>query len=403
MQQPVFIEIYENVFAQETSEPSGKIQAKNLISHPQEQSNAIKHVVSFIKDAKQPVAWFGSDIARFGARADTIKWAQKVGINFFTSATSKAVIDEKNPLFSGVYAGRSSSKSVIDVIRQADAIIVFGETQTENEAFGQTFHEMFAGQQNGSKRIMYVNWNSVVEPNRFQAGPVYIRDFMNTMSTTEFGKVNTIKNVNPFVNTEKDSQTTQQGLTYDGIVHQIGQSGLMNNAITVVDGTIGVISTLTMQHNTQDSYISSVGTDSWGCAIATAVGAHSAGGKRPIVFVGDGGFISGSQSIQTVTKNRSNAVIVVFNNQLLGINQWTSNPRVYSGNTPVDAFNVVNKINISKIGEAYDAFVFKVDTPTGLADAIKKSETSDKVCIIDCQVPQKNVPMNCGWRIQSSQ
>jgi len=227
---------------------------------------------------------------------------------------------------------------------------------------------------------------------------------MNTMaSATEFGKVNTIKNINPFVNTEKDSQSTQQGLTYDGIVHQVGQSALMNNAITVVDGTIGIVSTLTMQHNTQDTFISTAGTDSWGSAIATAVGAFNVSQKRPLVMIGDGGFIAGSSSIQTLTKSRSNAVIVVFDNQLLGINQWTSNPRVYSGNTPVDSFNVVNKINIAKIGEAFDALTFKVDTPSSLADAIKKAEASDKVCIIDCQIPQKNYPMNCGWRIQNQQ
>jgi len=364
----------------------------------------LKHIVSFVKDAKQPVAWFGSDIARFGARPDVLKWATKVGINFFTSPTSKGVIDEKNSLFSGVYAGRSSSKVVLDTIRQSDAIIVIGETQTENETFGQTIHEMFGNNQNGSKRIMFVNWNSVVEPNRFQASPVYIRDFMNSMaSTTEFTKVNTLKNINPFVNTEKDSVNTQQGLTYDGIVHQIGQSSLMNNGITVVDGTIGIVSTLTMQHNSQDTFIATTGTDSWGSAIATAVGASNGSGKRPIIFVGDGGFIAGSRSIQTMNKIRSNAVIVVFNNQLLGINQWTSNPRVYSGRDPVDNFNIVHKLNVQKIGEAFDALTFRVESPSNLAEAIKKSEQSDKVCIIDCQIPQKNVPMNCNWRVQNQQ
>jgi len=132
------------------------------------------------------------------------------------------------------------------------------------------------------------------------------------------------------------------------------------------------------------------------------------GDKRPIVFIGDGALISSGQAIATLSKMKSDAIVVVFNNGIFGINQWTSNPRVYSNpKDPVDQFNNVQKWNPTKFAESFDALGYSVDTPSGLNDVIKRIEANsvkrvegaDRVTIIDCKIPQKNIPTNCQWRV----
>jgi indolepyruvate decarboxylase len=397
--------VYENVFAQDAPDGTYRFQPRVLITPPQEMDRSVKHFMRAVGNSKNPIAWVGPDITRFNARADMMKWIGKSGISFVTSVNSKSVIDEKNERFAGVYAGRSSSRAVIDLVHQADTIFVFGETTTEIEAFGQTISEVWGN--NSSKRIIFINTTTYVEPQVFSAGPVYIREFMNTLgSSTDVVKVNGGgRNVNPFTSGQKESISTEQGLTYDGITQAFGQSSLMSGAFTVVDSTLGIISTLSMPQ-AQDTFFSTFSSDSYGTAIATATGiSHGIqNNKRPVIFVGDGGFQQSGHHIPALSKIRPNSVIVVFDNQLLAFNQWTTNPRAFSGpREPVDSFNQVGKWNMTKMGEAFDATTIVCESMTQLVDAIRKTESSDKMHIIDCKINSKSVPINSQWRIPQQQ
>jgi len=374
---------------------NGKIVPRALNSTPLEMDRSMEYVVNAFKNAKNPLIWFGADIGRFNARSDAIKLISKIGVNFITSLGSKSVIDEKNDRFVGVYAGKSSSKYVYDAIRSSDIIFVIGETSTENATLGLFNVELFA---NSDRRVVFINWNSVIEPTRFESSPVYLREFMIAMAnSSEITKHN---QKNPTVNTSSKTQESNN-MTYDSIVSIVGNSPLLANASVIVDATLGVISTTALTLKT-DSFIATSGNGNyWGNSIPTAIGVTAANpNKRPIVFIGDASLISSGQGLATLAKMKSDAIVVVFNNGIVGINQWSSNPRVYSNpKDPVDTFNTVQKWNPTKFAESFDAIGYSVDTPTNLMDVLKRVEGADKVTVIDCKIPQKNIPSNCQWRI----
>jgi thiamine pyrophosphate-dependent acetolactate synthase large subunit-like protein len=392
---PVYIEIPENIWMQETSEPNGKVGPKTLNSIPFEMERSMKHVIGAFKDSKNPLIWIGADVGRFNAKADTVRFINKIGVNFVTSLGSKSVIDEKNERFIGVYAGRSSAKYVIEAVRQSDVIFVIGETSTENSTFGISNFDLIG---NNARRVIFINFNSIIEVNRYESNPVYIREFMLAMANSS--EVNKFNQKNP-TTVSSNEHGQSNNLTYDSIVSIVGQSPLVANANVIVDETLGVVSTANLTVKT-DSFISSSGNGNhWGNSIATAIGATAANSnKRPIVFIGDGSLIASGQGIATLSKMKSDAIVVVFNNGIIGINQWSSNPRVYSNpKDPVDSFNTVQKWNPIKFAESFGAVGFNVETPSQFMDTLKRVEGADKVTVIDCKIPEKNIPINCQWRI----
>jgi len=352
---------------------------------------ATKHITDVLKGVKNPIVWVGSDVSRFGVREDFIKWMARAGINFVTSIASKSVIDERNERFVGVFAGKSSNKHVVDALRQAASIFVIGETISENDTIGQSMNDLM-----NSRRVIFINHSSVVETGRFVASPVYIREFVTKITENETRFNTKIISQGSTTDTQNPTQ-----LTYDGIVTMFSQSPLMNGSTISCDQTLGLISCVNMTCR-QDSFIGAAGNYSYGSALATAVGQHFGTTKRPIIFLGDGALAASGTTIGTLQKVRSNAIVVVFNNGLLGITQWNSNPRVYSSpKDPVDPFNVPTRVGISKFAESMDAVAFSCESFKELTDVIKRVEGADRVTVIDCKIPQKNIPTNCQWRVPS--
>lgn len=101
-------------------------------NYPEPRSTDIQQALQLIKEAKQPIIYFGQ-----GAKAagdELVALSDKLSIPMMSSALSKGIVADDNPAYM-VSAGRVATKPGVDLARTADLILFIGS----NYEFGQYF------------------------------------------------------------------------------------------------------------------------------------------------------------------------------------------------------------------------------------------------------------------------
>lgn len=101
-------------------------------NYPEPRSTDIQQTLQLIKEAKQPIIYFGQ-----GAKAagdELVALSDKLSIPMMSSALSKGIVADENPAYM-VSAGRVATKPGVDLAEAADLILFVGS----NYEFGQYF------------------------------------------------------------------------------------------------------------------------------------------------------------------------------------------------------------------------------------------------------------------------
>ncbi|MFL2081685.1 pyruvate oxidase [Latilactobacillus sakei] len=101
-------------------------------NYPEPRSTDIQETLQLIKEAKQPIIYFGQ-----GAKAagdELVALSDKLSIPMMSSALSKGIVADENPAYM-VSAGRVATKPGVDLAEAADLILFVGS----NYEFGQYF------------------------------------------------------------------------------------------------------------------------------------------------------------------------------------------------------------------------------------------------------------------------
>lgn len=392
---PVYIEVLENVFNQETLFSQGKLEPKILVSQPKELEKSVSHIINSFQDSKNPIVWLGSSVSRFNVKKEFVQLIEKIGVNFFTSITSKSIINEKHEHFIGTFTGKSSSKAVLESIKNSDIIYVIGETNTEIDIMMQTIEELTNG-----RRIIYIRKDSVTEKNKFHGSPVYIKDVLTHLNNQKLRNFNQKNIYEPFISNFEQ----QDKMTYDSTISQLIQSNLIHDKSSIiVDSTLALFPSSNIKV-TENGFYSLVGGNVYGHSLPFTVGSYAANkNKRPIVIIGDYSFQNVSQTLSTLSRMNCNAIIIIMNNSAMGIQQWISNPKVYQDpKEPIDIYHNVYPFDYSKFAETVDSFGFKCETNQQFTEILKRVETiTEKMCVIDVKMSQKDIPQLCQWRVQN--
>lgn len=392
---PVYIEIPEDVFTQQCQAPQGRIVVKIEQSDPIQLEKSVREVVQRVNNSKNAVIIAGQEIQRYQVHDLFKQLVEKSRINYASTLSAKGVINEENERFIGVWNGQSSGKNTYDYVKNADIVILMGVSVTDIEIMGISIDDI----RNMGKQIIFISRNSVKVEN-FHASPVTIRDFMTQIirriEQNEF-KVQESKN---FKYAMSEIKLDENSITYDSSVYQIAKSSIISKDSVIIGDTTLSIFPASLIPVDKDQFISQSTWCSKGYSLGAALGVFSSTGKRPIVFIGDGGFQQTPQSIISLVKVRSNAIIFVFNNGSLSIEQWSMNPKVFrEPRDPFDQFNLVPRWNYIKFAESVGAQGFQVQNHKELDEVIKRVERSTNVSIIEIKIPQKDIPQITRWRI----
>ena len=135
------------------------------------------------------------------------------------------------------------------------------------------------------------------------------------------------------------------------------------------------------------SHLVSTRLGAMGCALGLAMGAKWARPDQPVITcIGDGDLMLQIGDLETMARERLNAVLIVFNNFRLGSQR--KRVEAYGPVIGVDHGNP----DFAQLAELFDCRGYRVDTPGQFAGALRDALASGEPCVIDVIVDPEARP-----------
>jgi indolepyruvate decarboxylase len=267
----------------------------------------IDSIATKCNQAKNPLLIVGANVSRFGLKEIVQQIIDKHSFAFVTSFMSKAVINENNPNFKGIYAGKYSNSEALNTINQADCILSIGVIKTDINSGGFTELE--------------IDPNSLikVKPEFVQIGTELYTNINPSTLLTKLNQelqLNTISSNKPTLFKNKDYKLDTSRLNHDSFWPYIANEIIQDNDIVIAEaGTsvFGLLRKYLPQKNI--TFVSQLLWASIGFTLPAALGAAMADKSRRVnLFIGDGAFQLTGQEISVIAKHNLNVNIFVIQN-----------------------------------------------------------------------------------------
>lgn len=334
-------------------------------------NESFAEVSDWIKSSKNPVIMAGVQITRFGLGGSLVRFAERHNIPMVTTLLSKSTINERHPLFAGVYCGpQTTQESLRKLVDDSDCLLIFGEMLTD----------MTLGFQSPkfTKRQTVICSTDGLKVRSHAYNDVRFVDFCNKLFKSDLGKKEspsvTQKVVGKFIPEDKPVTTARFFEKIDSM--------LTDDMAVVAD--IGEClfgaSELVVSHH---HFISPAFYCSMGLAIPGALGVQLAKPNiRPVVLVGDGAFQMSVSELSTILERKLNPMVFVLNNR-----GYTTERFLLDGK-----FNNIRNWNYHEVtklmggGEGYF-----VSTENELESAVSAALKSKQLSIINVSVDGKEI------------
>ena len=129
---PIYIELPRDLSRQSITYDVYKQGTPKAPSTDKENlDEAILEVREWLKESKQPAILAGVELARYNLGDKLIKFSERHDIPVATTLLSKSVVNERNPLFAGIYSGDMSRRETKEIIEDSDCLIMLGAMLTD--------------------------------------------------------------------------------------------------------------------------------------------------------------------------------------------------------------------------------------------------------------------------------
>jgi indolepyruvate decarboxylase len=274
-------------------------------SDPENLSEAIDEVTTWLKKAQKPVIMAGVEVARYGLGEKLVKFAERHNLPIVTEYLSKSVVPETHPLFAGLYSGPASDEFTRKLVDESDCLLMFGVMLTD-----MTLNFMPAKFQ--KRQVVNASANGLKVKNHAYTNVTFM-DFCNTLLKAELGLRETpdlpvYEAVKEFV-PEKGKKITTSRL------FEMVETMLTKNTAVVADIGDCLFGAADMTMHNNNLFLSPAFYTSMGFAIPGALGVMTAKPHlRPVVLVGDGAFQMSFGELSTLVNRNLNPIVIVLNN-----------------------------------------------------------------------------------------
>lgn len=122
---PVYIEIPQELVHAEVEVPEHHMAEPVAVSEAAF-DECLSELKQLLSQAKRPVLWLGADITRFGLTSELVAFAERHHIPMASALLGKTVVDERHPLYLGVYQGELSSQPLREYMLGCDCLLALG-------------------------------------------------------------------------------------------------------------------------------------------------------------------------------------------------------------------------------------------------------------------------------------
>ncbi len=345
-------------------------------------NDAVDRAVKLLASAKRPLILLGKGAAY--AQADNLvkQLIESTGIPFLPMSMAKGLMPDNHPL--------SAVSARTTVMQQADVVMLIGARLNWLLSRGY-------GKWNPNGQFIQLDIDPTeIDCNRHIAAPV-VGDIESSLKAL-LDKLPTVKlGIDPTwvpqiqAESKQKSEQLLQKLTPQtvpmthwsalGSVKKVLEANpdviLINEGANTLDDTRTSVDMFLPRHR--------VDCATWaimGMGMGSAIGAAVATGKSIVAVVGDSAFGFSGMDFSTICRFNLPVTVVIFNNGGIynGIGVNPSN----NGDPAPTTLNI--KARYDKLGDAFGAKTYYVETPSDLFSALTEAIASKQPCLIDVQL-----------------
>lgn len=399
-QQPVYLEVAEDVWRAECSQPTGDLTAQGAISVSVSDAKAAAlATIEQLKSRPKAIFWAGVELQRLGlcdaflALLSRCNRHRSEAVGFVTSALSKGIISEDHPAFKGCVT--LNEKEVKTLVGDDGLIIGVGAWTIGKDTGNQNIRSegctlaFNGGVLVGAKYFPSVTLND------------YIAELTSAMDLLQDHPCLQASPLALPVSSLFKAQG-QPSLGYDSFFHSLN-GWLKKDDVLVVDAGFPLIGAQPVKISQAGGFLAQAAWLSIGYSVPAATGVKCARpDKRAIVVVGDGSFHETCQAFSDQNAYGHNTVVFVIANGIYGIEQYLVNPNPFREppqdydkplQNKVYPYNALLRWDFVKFAEAMGGEGRRVETLSGLLDVLEEIRaTPDGHFLVELVVDQTDVP-----------
>ncbi len=375
---PGYIEIPFDVVDLPTNPPVFS-NAAPLPSDADNLQAALEDALQMIEGAERPVIIADIELHRHGLTDLALDIAERFQIPIASTLLSKSIIDERNPLYIGVYSGGLSEAETQKMVEESDCAIMLG-------AF---ISDVFMGMNTASlqKRNAILATTEKVRVGLRRYEEVQLKDFLEGLREAEitpraaFANPFHLRSLQPY-----DAARADISLKVEDFFRAL-ERHMPNDATLVCDTGDALLGAIGLRTDGQKRFLSDAYYLSMGFAVPAAIGAIAANPQsRVIAIVGDGAFQMTGIELSTAAKERMNPIVCIINNDGYGTQR-----HIIDGK-----FNNIQQWDYARLPELLRyGTSYKCRTNGELEAALKAAvEDRDALILIEVIVPRDDCSAN---------
>lgn len=389
-QRPVYIEVPKNVWGRSCPAPSGTLNVTPPTSGSEDQIAG--EIVDMLRRAAKPALLLGIEVQRYGLAADAERLMRKLGIPWSTTLLAKSVIAEQTPGFVGVYGGENAAPAVLRAVEDADAILTLGCV------FGRQYRRLAVN----ARGKMASAYDGGVRIRQAAARPASLAALIAALNRRPWSPNPALIAAAKLPGLSFDERRggltpraarDEAGLTYDEAMRAVS-AALDESLMVITDTSLSMYPAADLHVIGRGGFMCDSVWQAIGYSVGAAVGVAAAGGRRPLAICGDGGFQMTAQSLSSFVREKSNAIVVVLDNGLQGIEQWIIG-RGYFANPDVrpKPYLEVDRWNYVELARAMGfAFARRVATPDEFRQALADARVNTGPSFIVAAIRPHDLP-----------
>lgn len=356
---PVYIEVYQNVWNLFCPAPAGPLVPGPLPTLYESIDAALDATLLHLDAAEHPVIWAGMEVQRFGLQDLLLEIIRETGMPYATDLLGKGVLPENTPGFIGVYDGASAQPKTKRLVEEADWLLGLGSLVTDDflDLVKKSYGRMSLAW-NNSVRVGTDVWDCVplavfmerllerLRRRKYQAPAEAVRALA---ATGQPERAFLFAAPEPAAASAADEDPP---VSYDRFFQRIA-SWVDDSMVLMADTTIALYSAAELPVNTRDGFIAQAAWNSIGYSTGACLGAGFAGGRRPVVFTGDGGFQMVCQTLSDVVRAGHGTVVFIFDNELYGIEQAFVNVKYFTADEDPEAFDLLHGWDYARLVDVF--------------------------------------------------
>ncbi len=385
---PVYIELLEDMVDLNCQPPNGRLAPARTLSDPTNRANSVTTIKEALAKAERPLIWIGVEIDRYRLHENAARLLEMLNIPYVTELMSKALFSENDPLFAGVFDGRSSSAAVQELVKGADFVLALGVWLTDINDLGWT-HDF--------NKTAFASWDTIKYGTYFSP-QVALEHLIEDLIATAKPRAALSPPAKPGSTAPDVSPTdeiTYQGF-YDFIPAYVDEKTILGS-----DASMNYFGSLLLKVPRPRGFVIQASYSAIGYIgpAATGICLANHGEQRVMVFSGDGGFQMSAQCLSTQTRFNLNPIIFVIENGVYGVEQWLADASVFSSTKPFYKSCLLHRWEYSKLADVFGCRGWKVSTYGALKTAITEALANvSSPSIIHVVVPDKSIPTNAEWK-----